>query len=224
MLKGKRKSYPVNLKLDTIEYAKKTNNHAAARFFNVDYTQISRWRVKEEEFKNARKTSHRIGSGASSLYPLAENSLKEWIFKLSYSNTLNIFKASDPWLNLFMNRFNLSLRRCTKTFQKLPKDLHEKVTEFHGFINELRINNNFELNCIANMDETSVYFDMVGAYTINDRVLADGSKLPLKIIFKGKRVPRGQYPPGIVIRIQKNGWMDEELMKEWLEAVWKQRP
>ncbi|CAG8689041.1 79_t:CDS:2, partial [Dentiscutata erythropus] len=172
------------------------------------------WRVKEEEFKNARKTSRRVGSSASSLYPLAKNSLKEGIavtlkdvkfhmtnllsneFKLSYPNALNTFKASDPWLNLFMNRFNLSLRRRTKTSQKLPKDLHEKVTEFHSFINELRINNNFELNCIANMDETSVYFDIVGAYTINDRVLADGSKLSLMVIFKGKR----------------------------LEAVWKQRP
>ncbi|CAG8508786.1 12260_t:CDS:1, partial [Dentiscutata heterogama] len=75
----KHKSYPVNLKLDTIEYAKKTNNHAAARFFNIDHTQISRWRVKEEEFKNAKKTSRRVGSSASSLYSLAENSLKEWI-------------------------------------------------------------------------------------------------------------------------------------------------
>ncbi|CAG8804307.1 13148_t:CDS:1, partial [Dentiscutata erythropus] len=90
-------------------------------------------------------------------------------FKLSYSNALNTFKVSDPWLNLFMNQFNLSLRRRTKTSQKLSKDLHEKVTEFHSFINELKINNNFELNCIANMDETPVYFDMVGAYTINDR-------------------------------------------------------
>ena len=43
------------------------------------------------------------------------------------------------------------------------------------------------------------------------------------VIFKGKRVPRGQYPSGIVIRMQENGWMDEELMKEWLEAVWKPR-
>ncbi|CAG8824668.1 8374_t:CDS:1, partial [Dentiscutata erythropus] len=76
------------------------------------------------------KTSRRVGSGASSLYPLAENLLKEWIverrqkgiavtskdvkfhmtnllsneFKLSYSNALNTFKASDLWLNLFMNR------------------------------------------------------------------------------------------------------------------------
>ncbi|KAF0513107.1 zinc finger mym-type protein 4-like isoform x1 [Gigaspora margarita] len=79
MQKEKRKSYPVNLKLEAIEYAKKTNNHTAARLYNIDHTQISRWRVKEEEFKDARKTSHRVGSGASSLYPLAKNSLKEWI-------------------------------------------------------------------------------------------------------------------------------------------------
>ncbi|CAG8833120.1 18001_t:CDS:1, partial [Gigaspora margarita] len=79
MQKGKRKSYPVNLKLEAIENAKKTNNHIAAQLYNVDHTQISRWRVKEEEFKDARKTSYRVESGTSSLYPLAENSLKEWI-------------------------------------------------------------------------------------------------------------------------------------------------
>ncbi|CAG8785900.1 1255_t:CDS:1, partial [Gigaspora rosea] len=65
--------------------------------------------------------------------------------------------------------FNLSLRRCTKTSQKLPKDLNEKLVEFHNFINELRINNNFELNCIANMDETHIYFDIVGSYILADR-------------------------------------------------------
>ncbi|KAF0406164.1 zinc finger mym-type protein 4-like isoform x1 [Gigaspora margarita] len=40
------------------------------------YPQVA---SKEEEVKDARKTSRRVGSGASSLYPLAENSLKEWI-------------------------------------------------------------------------------------------------------------------------------------------------
>ncbi|CAG8853802.1 14387_t:CDS:2, partial [Gigaspora margarita] len=132
---------------------------------------------------------------------------------------------SDPWLNLFMNWFDLSLRRRTKTSQKLPKDLSKKLVKFYSFINELRINNNFELNCIANMDETSVYFDMVGAYILDDRgVLADRSKLSPMVIFKDKRVPKGKYPPGIVVRMQDNGWIDEELMKEWLETVWKQRP
>ena len=106
-------------------------------------------------------------------------------------------------------------------------------------------NNNFELNCIANMDKTPIFFDMVGALTIdccgaqsvpicttgNDKnqltyvlgIFADGTKLPPVVIFKGKRKPKGQYPPGLVVKMQKNGWMDENLMKDWLETIWLQR-
>ncbi|CAG8843724.1 34395_t:CDS:2, partial [Gigaspora margarita] len=137
---------------------------------------------------------------------------------------LNTFKASDPWLNLFMNQ--VSLCKYTKTSQKLPKGLSKKLAKFHSFINELRINNNFELNYIANMDETLVYFDIVGAYTLDNcgaqtvsiyttendknqftcvlKVLADGSKLLPIVIFKGKRVPKDNYSSGIVVKMQDN--------------------
>ncbi|CAG8567420.1 11454_t:CDS:2, partial [Gigaspora rosea] len=170
---------------------------------------------KRRGVQKHKKTSRKVGTSTLSLYPFAKNSLKEWIveqhqrgiavisndakfcitnllsneFKLSYPNALNTFKTSDLWFNLFMNQFNLSVRR----------HLSEKLIEFHNFINELKINNNFELNCIANMDETPVYFDIISAYILdNCGVLADGSKLSLIVIFKGKRVPKGKYPPGIV--------------------------
>ncbi|CAG8843050.1 1035_t:CDS:2, partial [Gigaspora margarita] len=152
------------------------------RLYNVDHTQISKWQVKEKKFKNAKKTSCRVGSGALSLYSLAKNLLKEWIveqhlkeiavtpnnvkfrmtnllsneFKLSYPNALNTFKASDLWLNLFMNQFDLSLRRRTKTSQKLPKNLSEKL--------------------------------VIGAYTLDN--CANRSKLSPIVIFKDKRVPK----------------------------------
>ena len=95
------------------------------------------------------------------------------------------------------------------------------------------------------MDETPIFFDMVGALTLDCRgaqsipirttgneknrltcvlgILADGTKLPPMVIFKGKRKPKGQYPPGLVLRMQKNGWMDENLMKDWLETIWLQQ-
>jgi len=67
MPKETRKSYPASLKLDAVSYAKKTSNHAAARLFAVDHTQISRWRTKEEDLKKARQTNRRAGSGALQL-------------------------------------------------------------------------------------------------------------------------------------------------------------
>ncbi|CAG8620819.1 7958_t:CDS:1, partial [Paraglomus occultum] len=273
MPKKTRKSYPVSLKLDAINYAKKTSNHAAARLFSVDHTQISRWRTKEEDLKKTRQTNRRAGSGALPSYPLAEELLRKWIlnqreggiavtpydvklqmkrllandFNQLYPDAANSFKASDPWLRRFMNRNNLSLRRHTKVSQKLPKDLHEKLCSFHKYIHLLQNNNNFELNCIANMDETPIFFDMIGTLTVDCRgaqsipirttgneknrltcvlgILADGTKLQPMVIFKGKRIPKGCYPPGLVVRMQKNGWMDEILMRDWLDTIliWLQR-
>jgi len=79
MPKETRKSYPVSLKLDAIDYAKTTSNHVAARMFGVDHTQIGRWRTKEEDLRKARLTKCRVGSGALATYEIAEESLKKWI-------------------------------------------------------------------------------------------------------------------------------------------------
>ena len=63
-------------------------------------------------------------------------------------------------------------------------------------------------------------------------VAMDGSKLPPFIVWKGKRsgmiirevtsqALNHGYPEDLVMSVQKNGWMDEELMLEWTERVWK---
>ena len=89
------------------------------------------------------------------------------------------------------------------------------------------------------MDETPFYFDnvpnrtveQVGAKTV--RVLTTGSEkkrctvvlcisdtgefLTTMIIFKGKRKLKLIHPDSVVIRVQEKGWMNEELMLEWIE-------
>jgi hypothetical protein len=63
-------------------------------------------------------------------------------------------------------------------------------------------------------------------------VVMDGSKLPPFIVFKGQRsgfisreitgdvIGRG-YPAGVVMSVQSSGWMDEQLMLEWVDRMWK---
>ena len=63
-------------------------------------------------------------------------------------------------------------------------------------------------------------------------VTMTGEKLPAFIVFTGTRngriireisgevVSRG-FPSDVVMSVQKNGWMDEELMIEWIDRVWK---
>ncbi|CAG8826875.1 19451_t:CDS:2, partial [Cetraspora pellucida] len=111
--------------------------------------------------------------------------------KLAIAN----FKFLQHWLGHFLKCYDLFL--CHKT----------------------NIKNNYPLGMIANMDETSVWFDIVGNLTANPRgiktvhvqstgndknrftmvltCLADGTKLSLVIIFKGKIWP-ANMPPSLV--------------------------
>src|SRR5436190_18502013 len=68
-----------------------------------------------------------------------------------------------------MKRFDLSLKRKTKISQKLPEDTEEKIEESRRFIIRLRIQYNFDLNSIFNMNETSIWFDMAGNLTVNNK-------------------------------------------------------
>ncbi|CAG8797831.1 8278_t:CDS:1, partial [Dentiscutata erythropus] len=84
-------------------------------------------------------------------------------------------------------------------------------------------NNNFNLNYIANMNKTPVCFDIVGVFTLDNHsvqsvlicitdnnknqftcvleVIADKLKLLSIIIFKEKRILKGNYPLGVVVRV-----------------------
>jgi hypothetical protein len=118
------------------------------------------------------------------------------------------------------------------------------------------------------MDETPVWFDMSGNFTINAKrnktvhicgmgneknwftviltcvtskfhsfyyssiylkineffkvlgFITDGEKLPPICIFKGRRIPRGeQVPDGVVVWFQENGWMDSNMMKDYVDYL-----
>ncbi|CAB4413248.1 unnamed protein product [Rhizophagus irregularis] len=92
------------------------------------------------------------------------------------------------------------------------------------------------------MDETPVWFDMAGNFTINQKgektvhihgtgnennrftvvltCAADGTKLPPICIFKGKQMPRGEKaPPGVIVWFQECGWMNSDLMKHYVSYL-----
>jgi hypothetical protein len=51
--------------------------------------------------------------------------------------------------------------------------------------------------------------------------MADGTKLPPLVIFKRKTMPKGDFPPGVFVKVQAKGWMDEPVMKYWTGEVWE---
>jgi DDE superfamily endonuclease len=107
------------------------------------------------------------------------------------------------------------------------------------------IQHDYPLAYIGNMDETPVSFDLptnttvdeLGARSVSIRTtghertnftvvltcMADGTKLPPLIIFKLKNIPRGNFPPGVIIRTNQKGWMNENEMLFWIENVWVKR-
>jgi len=60
-------------------------------------------------------------------------------------------------------------------------------------------------------------------FTVVLACLANGTKLPLVIIFKLKKISREEFPEGIVIRANSEGWMNEEEMIWWIENIWIKR-
>ena len=48
--------------------------------------------------------------------------------------------------------------------------------------------------------------------------MADGTKLKSMVIFKQK-LPKENFPPGVLIHCHLKGWMDEVGMKLWIESV-----
>ena len=87
------------------------------------------------------------------------------------------------------------------------------------------------------MDETHLWLDITrqGERTVcirttgHDKMrftvvlagMADGRKLRAFVIFKGVRpVAELMATQGVVVAFSPNGWMNQELTKDWIDRVW----
>ncbi|CAB4418274.1 unnamed protein product [Rhizophagus irregularis] len=230
---SKRSSYSIKQKKQVVAYAKSNGRNEAARHFQLNGSMVGRWiKASEKWTTETKRYTMKVGSGRKAFYPEAEKKLYNWIIEQRkqglavtyttakitmfdileepemialYGNSTEKFKASFRWLTLFMKRYKLSLRQRTKIFQKLLKQTEESLEKFQQFVTRLRIQKSFEFSNIFNMDETPVWFDMVGNFTINAI---------------GKRKPRGeQFPDGIIVWFQENGWMDANIMKNYIDYL-----
>ena len=90
---------------------------------------------------------------------------KKWIDL--YAN-IKEFKFSEAWLEGFMKRYNFATRRRTHIAQHLPDDLLEKQQNFLAFILYRRIQYDYPLQYIGNMDETPLTFDLPNNTTVDE--------------------------------------------------------
>jgi hypothetical protein len=143
-----------------------------------------------------------------------------------------------------MKRHGLSVRCVTSVGQPLPGDWQEKFASFQLFIKDRKIG--VDLKHLGNMDEVPVSFDIPDSRTVHAKgaediqlittgnekcnftgilsVTADGHKCEPMVIFKRKTMPKEKFPEGIIVTVNKKAWVDQEIMKQWLEKVWRRRP
>ena len=135
---------------------------------------LARWVKSGPE----RKT----GSGKKPAFPELEIVLFEWFVRqreerlavsvpglkkqaLKVAETLLInqkddtkFYASRGWLTNWMNRFNVSIRRTTHVGQKMSPISLSQAKKFVAEFESLISKHKYELDAIANVDETPIYW------------------------------------------------------------------
>jgi hypothetical protein len=160
--------------------------------------------------------------------------------------TRNIFKASRGWLDKFMSRNELSVRRRTTIAQKNPNDMIQKMVSFINFMERARERLKATASEIIAMDETAVWFDMVGESTVHSTgaksisikstgheksrftviLTASGSGVKFKpyVVFHGgsrkvKELTDARKTSGSIVTSSANGWMNDDLTKDYLRRV-----
>jgi transposase len=267
-----RRQWNAREKLVAIMYYEKghSKNKTASKF-NIETKQLRDWLSKKDQLLKAQPGIKRLNKGKPPKYPALEVALVEWIRErrrnqhaisrnmiqvkakalaqqMQWKNTypdIQSFSFSNKWLDGLMYRNNLSNRRRTTIAQHLPENLIERQQEFLASVMYQRIQYDYPLAFIGNMDETPMTFDLpsnttvdeTGARSITIRTtghektnftvvlacMADGTKLLPTVIFKLKNIPRGNFPSEVIVRANPTGWMNEEEMLYWIENVWVKR-
>ena len=155
------------------------------------------------------------------------------------------FKASRGWIDKFFSRHKLYLRSRTSVSQKLPSQLESVLTKFYVDAAKFMRIRKYPLSLVGNMDETPAFFDMVPLKRIAAKgtkecvvrtsgrekkhltvvlsATGDGKMLPPMIIFKRKTdrtISDLNIPAGFILKTQEKAWMDDGLMKVWVEDIW----
>ena len=255
----KRMKYDAAFKIKVVQAAKESSNSAAARHYCISEKLIGDWRKAENTIKELPLTKFANRGQKQEKWLRLEKEKAKWVLSERQCGRIVTralirlkalqwaaknkedsmdFKGTVSWCSRFMHRHDLVIRQKTK-------DLEHKITQFQTFVINQRKRNEYDMAHIRSIDETPMFFDVVGNTTINKKrektilvkttghekhftvvlaCLADGTKLPPMIIFKRKRMPKDKFPPGVVIHVQEKGWMDDSGCVKWINEVWDRRP
>ncbi|CAG8478776.1 3973_t:CDS:2 [Scutellospora calospora] len=194
---------------------------ATATHFNIEPKQVKDWQSKKENLICVSPHIRKLNNRRPPKYSELENKIyakalsKRAPYTTLYSN-ISEAKFSDKWINGFMTYHKLSNRRRTTVVQKLSEDLQPALQEFLSLVVYRRIQFDYPLALIGNMDEVLMSFDLPTNITIDDcstntvslrtsgyeksnytivlACIADETKLLPVIIFKLMNILRQIFP------------------------------
>ena len=162
---------------------------------------------------------------------------------------MNDFRASEGWLEKFMSRNGLLLRRRTTQAQETSGQIIDKVMSYILYVCQLKQRNNYDLDCSIAMDETAVWHEIISNTTVTVKggksvvlkttglekskvtvtlaAKTNGDKLKPYIVFPGHKREVQNLEKGLAIKNRYdvestiNGWMNENTTIDWVENVLK---
>jgi len=156
------------------------------------------------------------------------------------------FKASRGWLDRFMSRTQLRVRRRTTAAQKTPEQMTDKMISFIQYMELQRSKIGAQPDEVYAMDETAVWFDMLSETTVHEKgaksvsvkttgheksrctviLTASGSGRKLKpyVVFCGgsrklKQLNDSGQLSGVIATTSVNGWMNDDLTADYLRRI-----
>ena len=156
---SKRKSYSTEYKKGIVEESQEKNLTTFCKERNLDLRMVRKWRSDYNKLNqhvnegNAKK--RKCGSGQQPLYSELEDVICEWVterrvkalvvcrtdiqeFALTNAPQFGIlpedFKSSNHWLDNFLLRHELSLRKSTTLFKLEDAEIVKRALSFNSFV------------------------------------------------------------------------------------------
>jgi hypothetical protein len=239
----------------------------------VDRKRIREWRKSKEEIiqcQNAKAANRKRleGAGGKVMSEDLKRTIIQWVFTMRRQGlrvsrkmirrkatevfrgvedaSRATFKASRGYLDRFMARGQLCVRRRTTAAQKTPEQMTEKMVSFIQYMERQRAKIGAQSDEIYAMDETAVWFDMLSDTTVNQKgahsvsvkttgheksrctviltATGSGRKLKPYVVFFGgsrkvKQLNESGYTSGAIATTSTNGWMNDDLTTDYLRRV-----
>ena len=116
--------------------------------------------------------------------------------KAASKGQMNDFGASEGWVEKFVSRNGLSLRRCTSQAQKPPKQIIDKEISYILYVRQLKQRN---------------YYDFTTTY-----IVFSGHKRKVQNLKKDSAIKDRCYFESTI-----NGWMNENTTIDWVKNILK---